>query len=51
VDLENLESIGGNAYFSNSKVKSLGKLKFIGGFAQFNNMKQLEQEWNERKSN
>jgi hypothetical protein len=43
-DLGDLETIGGNVYFVNSKVKSLGKLNFVGGLVMMkkNNYDGLE---------
>jgi len=43
-DLGDLESIGGNVYFKDSKVKSLGKLNFVGGLVMMkkNNYNGLE---------
>jgi hypothetical protein len=36
VDLGDLESIGGNVYFRLSKIKSLGKLSYVGGLVMMN---------------
>lgn len=43
-DLGDLESIGGNVYFNN-KIQSIGKLKYVGGFAQFDGNLLLEKQF------
>jgi hypothetical protein len=43
-DLGDLESVGGNIYLVSTKIKSLGKLNYVGGMVMMknNNYKGLE---------